>query len=98
MAASLEIRAFSHLLGECDVTVFGTDALATRHWRGFPRSLDGAPFVLQTENTALRRSLDPWFAANRIRPRVVAEAPTVAADANKKQYVFARNARGSTRG
>ena len=105
VAASSEVRAFSHLLGESDVTVFGIDALATRHRRGFPRSLDGAPFVLQTENTALRRSLDHWFAANRVRPRIVAEAedmgllqalgqrglglfaaPSVAADAIKKQH------------
>ncbi len=104
-SASLEVRAFSHLLGECDVTVFGTDPTAARYRRGFPRSLDGAPFVLQTENTALRRSLDQWFSANHLRPRIVAEAedmgllqalgqqglglfaaPTVAAEAIKKQH------------
>jgi LysR family transcriptional activator of nhaA len=72
--STLEVRAFNHLLGESDVTVFGVDALAARYRRGFPRSLDGAPFVLQTENTALRRSLEQWFAASRVRPRVVAEA------------------------
>lgn len=72
--STLEVRAFNHLLGESDVTIFATERLAARHRRGFPRSLDGAPFVLQTENTALRRSLEQWFAAARIRPRVVAEA------------------------
>jgi LysR family transcriptional activator of nhaA len=68
------VRAFSHLLGESDVTVFGTPSLADRYRRGFPRSLEGAPFVLQTENTALRRSLDVWFTSAAVRPRVVAEA------------------------
>ena len=72
------VRAFSHLLGDCGVTVFGTAVHAGRHREGFPRSLDGAPFLLQTENTALRRSLDRWFADAGVRPEVVAEVEDVA--------------------
>jgi LysR family transcriptional activator of nhaA len=34
---------------------------------------DGAPFLMPMEGTTLRRSLDDWFSANRIRPNVVAE-------------------------
>ena len=41
--------------------------------KGFPRSLDGAPMLLPTPGTALRRSLDAWFAAEGIRPSIVAE-------------------------
>jgi LysR family transcriptional regulator, transcriptional activator of nhaA len=67
------VRAFSHLLGECDVTLFATDALAAIHRHGFPKSLEGAPFLLPTENTALRRSLDQWFTGRGIRPRIVGE-------------------------
>ncbi len=72
------LRIFNHLLGECGVTIFGTDSLSRRYRRGFPRSLDGAPFVLQTENTALRRSLDAWFIANDVRPDIACEAEDVA--------------------
>ncbi len=67
------IRAFSHLLGECGVTFFGTSELAAARRKGFPKSLDGAPLLLPTENTVLRRSLDQWFARLGIRPNVVAE-------------------------
>jgi len=74
----LGVRAFHHLLGASDVTVFGTAAMAGRFADDFPRSLDGAPWVLQTSNTALRRSLDQWFAETGIRPRVVAEVEDVA--------------------
>jgi len=70
----LKVRAFNHLLGESDVTVFGTPELAGRFRRGFPRSLQGAPFVLQGQTTALRRSLDQYFATAALRPEVVAEA------------------------
>ncbi len=71
--SSAPIRAFSHLLGECDVTFFATSELAAARRRGFPKSLDGAPVLLPTENTVLRRSLDQWFAGLGIRPNVVAE-------------------------
>ena len=33
------------------------------------RSLDGAPILLPTDDTAIRRDLDQWFAAQGIRPR-----------------------------
>lgn len=72
------IRMFNHLLGECDVTVFGTPALVRRHGRGFPQSLQGAPMVLQTPNTALRQSLEQWFVASGVEPAVEAEIEDVA--------------------
>jgi LysR family transcriptional activator of nhaA len=70
---SARVKAFSHLLGECGVTIFAAPKLATGYRRRFPASLDGAPFLLPTENTTLRRSLDPWFDRNGIAPTVVAE-------------------------
>ena len=73
IAPTVKIRAFNHLLGECWVTVFGTAQGAAAYRRGFPRSLDGAPFLLPTDNTTLRRSLDQWFDAEGIRPLVVGE-------------------------
>ena len=75
---AVSVRAFHHLLGESPVTVFGAPELADRYRRGFPGSLDGAPWLLQTPNTALRRSLDVWFAQARVRPDTVAEVEDVA--------------------
>ncbi|MFO0095983.1 MAG: LysR family transcriptional regulator, partial [Gemmatimonadaceae bacterium] len=48
------IALFTHLLGECGVTVFGTQALQARFRRSFPHSLTGAPFIMPTSNTAMR--------------------------------------------
>lgn len=67
------VRAFNHLLGECGVSFFATPRLAARYRRGFPASLDRAPILLPLENVALRRSLNQWFDAAGVRPRVVAE-------------------------
>ena len=70
---SSRVRAFSHLLGACGVSFFGSRPLAAKYRRNFPASLDGAPFLLPLENAILRRSLDQWFDARGIRPHVVGE-------------------------
>ncbi len=67
------VRAYSHLLGETGVSFVGVSGLAERRRRGFPRSLDGAPLLLPTDNTAIRRALDQWLATEGIRPDVVGE-------------------------
>jgi len=66
-------RVFNHFLGECGVGVFATPALAARYRQDFPRSLNGAPFLLPTVNTALRRSLDQWFDAKDLSPNIQVE-------------------------
>jgi LysR family transcriptional activator of nhaA len=69
--AAVKVRAYSHLLGESAVSVFGTERVAAAYRRGFPRSLDGAPFLLPSEDSALRLSLEEWFDKQKVRPRVV---------------------------
>lgn len=69
----VRVRAFSHLLGESTVSVFGVPSLAAKYARQFPRSLRDAPLLLPTRNALVRRSLDQWFDAQAIRPRVVGE-------------------------
>jgi LysR family transcriptional regulator, transcriptional activator of nhaA len=72
-APGVRVRAFSHLLGECSVAIFAAAALAAQFSRGFPRSLADAPWLLPARHMLLRRSLDQWFDAQAIRPRVVGE-------------------------
>jgi LysR family transcriptional activator of nhaA len=67
------VRAFNHLLGECGVSIFGTAQFATQYRPGFPGSLRGAPFLLPTDNTMIRRALERWFEASDIRPHVIGE-------------------------
>lgn len=70
---SLNVRAYNHPLGDCGVLWMGAPALAKAHRRGFPKSLDGAPMLLPTDDTALRRDLDQWCDTQAIRPVMVAE-------------------------
>lgn len=73
IASGTAVRAFEHVLGECGVTVFGTAAHVKAYREGFPATLDGAPWLLPTTDSTLRRSLDRWFVDYGIRPNVVAE-------------------------
>lgn len=70
---SLSIKAYSHLLGECGVMFVAAPKLAHRFRKNFPKSLDGAPMFLPTENTALRRNLELWFETESVRPMIVGE-------------------------
>lgn len=73
LGSHAKVRAYNHLLGQSGVTVFGTARHARRFARRFPGSLDDAPMLLPTDNTHLRRSLEHWFEAIGVRPRLVAE-------------------------
>lgn len=70
---TVHVKAYSHLLGESDVTCFAAPALAATLRRRFPQSLSGAPMLLPGDGTVVRRQLDDWFQATGIRPRIVGE-------------------------
>jgi LysR family transcriptional regulator, transcriptional activator of nhaA len=69
----VKVRAFNHLLGECDVAFYDKRKNATKLRRRFPHSLDGVPFLLPTEDSSLRVGLDQWFNQQQVRPLVVGE-------------------------
>lgn len=73
VAAGGNLRVHSHPVGECEMALFGTPALAEMHGADFPDSLDGAPLLMPTRDNALRGRLDLWFAARGLRPRILGE-------------------------
>lgn len=73
MPTNLNVRGYSHLLGESGLTVFATRALADSLPGDFPAMLDGAPFLLPGEDVAIRPKLIQWFEANDLRPHIVGE-------------------------
>lgn len=72
-SGAFRVRAFNHLLGESPVTFCAAPKLARKLRQNFPQSLHQSPALLPAENTAMRRSLDQWFSAKQIEPKVVAE-------------------------
>ncbi len=73
LGSGVKVKTFNHLLGECGLSVFATRKLAMQYRQQFPRSLDGAPILLPTDNTAMRRALNQWFDNEKIQPIIVGE-------------------------
>lgn len=71
--SEVRVRSFNHVLGESTVAICAVGPLAKVRRRGFPESLDGAPFILPTGETEMRRAVDRWFDSMNMTPRVVAE-------------------------
>ncbi len=67
------VKVYNHLLGESRIGVFGTPKLCAKFRSGFPRSLEGAPFLVPTDASVTRRSLEAWFDELEIRPNIVGE-------------------------
>jgi LysR family transcriptional activator of nhaA len=70
---ALNIRAYNHPLGESGITFFAAPAMVERYRADFPASLDGAPVLMPTASSALRRSLQLWFERVGVSPEVIAE-------------------------
>lgn len=74
MPASINVRAFNHLLGECGLTFFATPALAQKLADSpFPQCLHGAPMLLPGTDDAVRPKLMRWLDDQRIVPRIKGE-------------------------
>ncbi len=73
IGTAVQLQGYNHLLGDSGVSFFATTKLASRYRRGFPKSLNGAPLLLPTDHTQVRRSLNLWFDSKRIHPLVVGE-------------------------
>ncbi|MEI8346724.1 MAG: LysR family transcriptional regulator [Pseudomonadota bacterium] len=69
----MQIKVFNHLLGESAMAIFGRPHLIKKSQKKFPENLNGTPFLLPTNNTYLRRSLEEWFLSRNIFPVVRAE-------------------------
>lgn len=73
MPAGLGLRAYNHRLGVSGLSFFATRQRAAALRRRFPGCLDGAPMLLPSRHSALRRAMDDWFDANDLTPEPVGE-------------------------
>ena len=56
---------------------------------GFPRSINGVPCLLPSGHATVRRELDQWFEAVKVRPALVAEF-----DDSALMYAFGEEGKG----
>jgi LysR family transcriptional activator of nhaA len=68
----VSVRSFNHLLGKSGVSFFAAGKLLALK-KDFPRSLDGAPVLLPSDESSVRRSLDLWFERQGLRPLIAGD-------------------------
>ncbi|MDQ8184598.1 LysR family transcriptional regulator [Pelagicoccus sp. SDUM812002] len=71
--SSMKAKTYNHLLGRSGVTFCAAPKLSAKLRRNFPKSLNGAPAFLPSENMGMRWTLEAWFDKVGIRPRIVGE-------------------------
>ena len=69
----MDVKGYSHRLGECGIAFFAAPTLAANLATGFPDCLDSAPLLIPGEDSALRAPLTRWLDRKQIRPRIVGE-------------------------
>lgn len=67
------LRLFGHLLGESEILLYGTKALAAKYAGKLPLSLADAPLLLPMRGTALRSDIERWLGGHGVTVRVEGE-------------------------
>ena len=73
LPTTVNVQAYNHFLGECEVALMGAPGLARRYREGLPGSLADGPIILSGFHSNLRRSILQWYRDQRLEPRIVAE-------------------------
>lgn len=73
LPADVNVKAYNHLLGASDLTVFASAALRKTLNGKFPACLNRAPFLLPGESVAIRAGIERWFESQNVQPRIVGE-------------------------
>jgi LysR family transcriptional activator of nhaA len=73
LPSSMDIKGYSHPLGECGIAFLAAPPVAERLRQPFPASLDGAPLLIPGEDSALRVPLLRWLERKGLTPTIVGE-------------------------
>ena len=71
--AGMNVKAFSYALGASKISFFAKTSIARRYTKQFPQSINGAPLLIPTSSSPVRRGLEDWFEKYDLTPRTVAE-------------------------
>ena len=73
LPSTMDIKGYSHPLGECGIAFLASRAVAQTLGQGFPANLQAAPLLIPGEDSALRVPLLRWFERHGIQPTIVGE-------------------------
>ena len=72
LPAHLNVRGYSHKLGECALAFFAAPGLA-QDCAEFPACLDDSPLLLPGDDATVRPRIETWLERHRLAPRVLGE-------------------------
>ena len=73
LPSNMDIKGYSHPLGECGIAFLAARTVADMLAGDFPANLHGAPLLIPGEDSALRVQLLRWLERRDIQPTVVGE-------------------------
>ncbi|MDP3420255.1 MAG: transcriptional activator NhaR [Thiobacillus sp.] len=73
LPTTMDIKGYSHPLGECGIAFLAARALAHTLTPGFPACLHGAPLLIPGADSALRVPLLRWLERKGLQPTIVGE-------------------------
>lgn len=71
--ANVDVRAYTHKLGESGLSFLAHPDLARSTSIPFPESLNHIPLLMPGEDSSIRRKLTEWLDRKRLRPRIAGE-------------------------
>lgn len=73
LPSNMDIKGYSHPLGDCGIAFLAARAIAGTLGPDFPANLHGAPLLIPGEDSALRVPLLRWLERRGIQPTIVGE-------------------------
>ncbi|MBN8764770.1 MAG: LysR family transcriptional regulator [Thiobacillus sp. SCN 64-317] len=73
LPATMDIKGYSHPLGECGIAFLAARTIGSALETDFPASLQGTPLLIPGEDSALRVPLLRWLERKGIQPVIVGE-------------------------
>ncbi|MHB1083214.1 MAG: transcriptional activator NhaR [Thiobacillus sp.] len=73
LPSTMDIKGYSHPLGECGIAFLASRAVVQTLGQDFPANLQAAPMLIPGEDSALRVPLLRWFERHGIQPIIVGE-------------------------
>lgn len=68
-----QTKLFSQTLGSSGVSFFGTKELLKKHPQKFPQCLNGAPLLMPSNQSYLRKGVELWLQEENIQPSRISE-------------------------
>jgi LysR family transcriptional activator of nhaA len=73
LPSNMDIKGYSHPLGECGIAFLATRELAQKLTPEFPACLQGAPLLIPGADSALHAPLLRWLERKEVQPTIVGE-------------------------